>query len=509
VRGSRAGATLRDRFALGTLKVAKSGDAICVAHADAALAKRVLAGDRVRLTSPKYAFVDPWAEKVAATKTITAPRDPYEPDHAKLAHKAWQDTIGQSPEARVAIWQRVLADDPGTPFAKAITAEIASLRAQITERDAALAAARARSGDRAPRIARLADELLGSTTAALVADRVERVAPGKPIELALLQTVPIDHAWLYARARGDAGFHRVELARAGDAYLRATIDGALVRTPAVEWYVEASALDGQARPVLGSQTAPNTIEVDRVVDEPPPAHGRSRVDLSFEYVDFGGPPPGKFDHYYQAEADFMYRFLEPVYSVRLGFGTLSGVGGPKNVIDAHPADCIDDSGTYQCRRVDFSYVYTEVELKLAAHVALLVRPQAGMLTTDTMAGTASGRCRTADDAGCNFGAGLGGRVRLRLGDEVGTNLVIGAGFTSGVGTKLEAAYHWLPAQVVPVRVAVEVTDEPVPSDFGVRLIGDVGLRKLAWVYPSLRVSYQARDLQHTGYAGGAAVSFDW
>jgi hypothetical protein len=56
---------------------------------------------------------------------------------------------------------------------------------------------------------------------------------------------------------------------------------------------------------------------------------------------------------------------------------------------------------------------------------------------------------------------------------------------------------------------VQVTDEPVPQDYGVRLIGDVGLRKLSWVYPALRLSYQARDLNHTGASAGFAVAFDW
>ena len=50
---------------------------------------------------------------------------------------------------------------------------------------------------------------------------------------------------------------------------------------------------------------------------------------------------------------------------------------------------------------------------------------------------------------------------------------------------------------------------PVVEDFGVRLIGDVGLKKIGWFYPSLRVSYQARDINHSGLSGGAALNFDW
>ena len=104
---------------------------------------------------------------------------------------------------------------------------------------------------------------------------------------------------------------------------------------------------------------------------------------------------------------------------------------------------------------------------------------------------------------------FGGRGRIRFGSESGTNLIIGAGFTKGVGTLLEAAYNWLPSPAVPVQLSVQVTDMPVPENFGVRLIGDIGWRGLSWFYPSLRLSYQARDIDHAGFSGGLAMNFDW
>ena len=86
----------------------------------------------------------------------------------------------------------------------------------------------------------------------------------------------------------------------------------------------------------------------------------------------------------------------------------------------------------------------------------------------------------------------------------GTNLVLGASFTACVGTLLEAAYNWLPNPIVPVQITIQVTDQPVVEDFGVRLVGDVGLRRVSWFFPSVRVSYQARDYDHTGFSGGFA-----
>ncbi len=523
----RTGAVLKDQFALGTLEVAKSGDRISVAHADPDLAKRVLAGDHVRLIGSPRKFIDPWQAQVDASRGGAGPRPvgpatpttPAIADHVALAEKAWVDTLGKPPEARIARWAEYLAADPKGPYGKLVENEIASLRAQIRDREAALAKAQSqRTDDREPRIARLADELANVTNAStrpiLVAAPLSRAVPGQPIQLAFLVRTPaaVGRGWLFVRGPGDAGFQRIDLLADGDAYLRATVDAKHVRAPRLEWYVEVAGKSaGRAVPALGSPERPEVIEIDAVVTEAPIERNRSHIDAHVDYVDFDGKLGKGFDQYYQAEIDFMYRFLDPVYAVRLGFGTLSGTGGPKDIIDADPTNqCLDETGAYRCRKVTFSYVYTELEYRIRPNVAIMLRPQAGLLTTDSMPGTENNRCTNAMDVeGCGFHTRFGGRARIRFGSESGTNLVIGGGFTKGVGTLLEAAYNWLPSPAVPVQLSVQVTDMPVPENFGVRLIGDVGWRKVSWFYPSLRLSYQARDIDHAGFSGGLAMNFDW
>lgn len=523
VRDPQTGATLRDRFALGTLSVIKSGDRISVARASSELRPRVLAGDRVRLVSAPRTFVDPWAERVAASQGGATPATPARPagtpaapapDHAERARAAWQDTLGKPPEQRIARWLELLAADPKSPYAAAVQREIASLKQQIAAREAALAAAAsAHTDDRAPRIAQLAAQLPASAgDGPLAVAPISTAVPGRPIAMAFAIREPsaVTRAWLYARARGEAGYRRLDLAADGDSYLRGTIPGEQVAGSAVQWYVEVEAGDDAPVAVLGSAREPRTITVEPEVFEQPVQQGRSHVDAHVDYVDFDGKLGGGFDQYYQAEIDFTYRFLEPLYAVRLGFGTLSGTGGPKDVIDADPAGmCQDTSGDYRCKRVTFSYVYTELEHRIRPNVAVMLRPQVGLVTSDVVAGGSSGRCTTSDIDGCEFLTGFGGRLRLRLGELSGTNLVIGAAFTRGVGTLLEAAYHWRPTPVLPVQLSVQVTDQPVPEDFGVRLIADVGWRRLPWFYPSARVSYQARDIDHAGVSGGFAMNFDW
>lgn len=521
-RDPRTGAMLRDRFALGTLVVTKSGDRISVARATAELRPRILAGDRVRLLSAPRAFADPWAERIAASKGGATPASPARPagapagpspDHAERARAAWQDTLGKPPEQRIARWLELLAADPQSPYRAAVQREIAALKQQVAAREAALAAAAsAHTDDRVPRIAQLAAQLAIPADAPLAVAQIHSAVPGRPIELAFAIRDPgeVTRAWLYVRARGEAGYRRTELAPDGDAYLRGTIAGEQVVGPAMQWYVEAAAGNAAPVAVLGSPLDPRTIAVEREASEPPIGRGRSHIDAHVDYVDFDGKLGGGFDQYYQAEIDFTYRFLTPLHAVRLGFGTLSGTGGPKDVIDADPmAACLDTGGAYRCKRVTFSYVYAELEHRLRPNVAVMFRPQVGLVTSDFTAGRGGGRCTSSDIDGCEFLTGIGGRIRVRLGDEAGTNLVIGAGFTQGVGTLLEAAYHWRPTPVIPVQLSVQVTDQPVPEDFGVRLIADVGWRRLSWFYPSARVSYQARDIDHAGVSGGFAMNFDW
>lgn len=494
------GKKLRDEFALGELEVERSGDGVSVARADESLARRVIAGDHVRLIGDKKPYLDPWQARVEARHP--AATDAPAVDHEALARDAWQDTLGKPPEPRIARWEQLLAADPKTPYRRAIETELRSLHAQVKQRDDALARAKSPAHERAARIAQLADAL-ASTTELITAAPIPSALPGHPLQLTFLVRAPseVHDAFLYARVQGESGYHRTPLVLDGDSYLRGTI--ATVSPPAIEWYVD---LDG--RPGLGSLDAPRVIAVAEPLVEEPPAVGRSHVDLHVDYVDFDGKLGRGYDQYYQAEADFMYRFLTPVYAMRLGFGTLSGTGGPKDVIDLN-RHCLDEAGAFRCERVDFSYVYTELEFRLRKHVALMVRPQLGVLTTDRMPDADASHCESRDPSGCQFLTGVGGRLRLRLGEEIGTNLVLGASFSRGIGTLLEASYHWLPARVVPVQITVQVTDQPVIDDFGVRLIGDVGYRRLGWFYPSVRVSYQARSLDHTGVSGGMAMNFDW
>lgn len=517
--------TLRDAFALGTVVVERAGEHVCEVAIGPDLKGRVAVGDRIALAGAARRFADPWAEQVLASKipagggdgggpTVTVGGDVQASAAAAVAaaeaaREVWLATLGKPPRDRATAWRTFLAANPGSPYAAAIRTEIASLEGQAAELDAAVAAANApdQGAPQRPALADALAELAGRPIGSLYAAVPARVSPGRPIGVVFTKTQPLaDPVWLYVQAPGTRSFARVALAGDGDAYLRATIPAELVRPGTLAWYVTAA-----DRALIGDEDAPQTITVERDLAETAPERGRTQIHTSLDYVDFDGGLEDGFDQYAQAELDFAYQFRAQVHTARVGFGTMSGTGGPKDVIDADATgQCLDAGSNFRCRAVTFSYVYTEFEFRPRPQFALMVRPQAGLITTDRRPDGGPRRCSDATDlADCDFDKGVGLRVRARIGDALGTNLELGAGFTQGVGTLFEALYNWAPTPKVPVKLAVQVTDLPVPEDFGVRLLADVGWRGVAWVYPSLRVSYQARDIDHVGVSGGLGLNFDW
>jgi hypothetical protein len=541
-----SGKTLRDRFPLGELKVQKAGEHLCIANTSPELLARVRVGDEVRLKSAPRSFEDPWqttlaerererGEREAAAKK-PAITDPAERKAAREAAYAaevaraeagiaeveatkaiWRATLGKAPEDRIGIWQAYLSQNPKSRYAEAVRAEIASLRAQMeaeTQAEAQLVEPGSRRAElRVERLATLEDNIILDSP--LVVRPPGTVYQGSDIPLAFTVLAPrvVERAWLYYRYHGEGSFHRLELTRDGDAYLRGTIPGQVVLPAGVEFFVEAVA-PGETEapaPVIGSQEAPRTIAVQAKVEEDvPDIDDRSRITLFTDFVDFDGGLGGGFDQYIHAEVDFMYRFIKPIYAVRVGFGTLGGLGGPKDVIDRAPDTCLDDAGDYRCRRVTFTYAYSEFEYRLKNKpISVMLRPQFGHGSRDRLPNASSGRCFTGEIADCEVFSSLGMRLRLRIGDERTTNLTLGIGITEVVGTVFEAAYSWDVIPKFPIKISAQVTDQPVPEDYGVRLIGDIGWRRYKWIYPSVRIAYQARDVDHAGLSGGAAINFDW
>ena len=511
-RHPATGKKVRDQFLLGTLRVSLIGRGLAVASAPPALRPRVAVGDRVELASPPVAHVDPWREPSAGQ-----PIDPYAPSDTRAraaaagravaadraVAAAWRSSLGVAPAERIRVWQRFLSENPRSPHARAAATEITALERRLAEERAAAG----QSGeDRAARMA--VDRLRAlspsfATGGPLAFQSPRRAYQGSPVAFSFLLVRPgaVGEAWLYHRPAGAGTYRRIRLARDGDGYLRAVLPGDRVAPPGVEYFVEVLGRGQPApSPAFGSESAPLRVAVDRSA-EPVRAdiEDRSRVSLFVDLVDFDGLA-SEWDQYLHGEVDFMYRFFRPIYSLRLGFGTMSGTGGPKDVIDADPGgDCMS-GGERMCRKVGFNFGYAELELRLGDLVAVMARPQFGSAYNDTSPSTDEDR---------EFFQAFGVRGRVRIGHELGSNLLLGASTTRRLGKVFEGAFTWDVIPRWPIVLSVQVTDQPVVEDYGVRLISDIGWRGVSWLYPSLRLAYQARDIDHAGASLGAAVNFDW
>lgn len=510
------GKRVRDTFPIGTMEVWNAGAHVSVAMAsDDAVGARATAGDAVTLVGDPRAFPDPWEERSAPPPAgVTRVRREREAERwqrrieaeratiadREAAERAWQATLGKSIEDRVEIWKAYLRDHPDTPYGDAVRAELASLREQWEAQRAREAGVSEHARLRAELDALLGPDAARIADGPLLGLPPTRAYEGRGFELAFLALgAPPQRAWVYYRGARERSYRRAELVADGDGYLRGAIPDDAVAPPAVEYFVEVLPAGEDAPvPAIAWESDPARVAVDASVEPPPPPRrDRSRITLFSDVVDFDST--SDLDHYTLFEVDFMYRFHSPVYSLRLGFGALDGVGGPKDVIDGDdgPGGCLDARGVYRCEEISFHYSFAELEFRISDVVAIMARPMTGSAYRDR-----------GDEPRDHFDA-LGFRGRVRLGREQETNLVLGLQLVQQFGTAMEAVFTWDVIPRVPIVLSAVVTDQPVPEDFGVRLIADVGYRGARWVYPSLRLSYQARDLDHAGPGVGLALNFDW
>jgi hypothetical protein len=250
----------------------------------------------------------------------------------------------------------------------------------------------------------------------------------------------------------------------------------------LEYFVEVARAGGVAT-AYGDPAEPAHLDVEAEVHEQPERADRSRVEVSWDYVDFHEL---KRDDYYQrVTADFLYRWSGLLHSLRLGAGVFRGQGGPTAEIDTDLAAC---RASGRCGAVGFNYSYVEAELAPVRRVATALRVMAGL--TDS-----------------GLGGGVAGKVRI--GDELATNLEITGSVASQMGKALELALAWAPIRQVPMTAGVEVSSQPSGSDLGVRMTYDIGWRRFGAFQPTLRLSYSARTVHHAGFGAGLGAVFAW
>jgi hypothetical protein len=453
---------VNDWVPLGSARVTAVGKQLSMAVLDDDLAAQVRVGDRVEV------YVE--GAEAAAPATQPAPADLPAVDPAtEEILGLWASMAGQSLDARIGIWERHLASRPDSPHAAAIREDIAELR-------------RLRDLMRSPE-----DTLETESIGGVEHNAPSRAAPGQETALAFLieNAGGLSSAWLHYRRRGEASYKRALLRREGDLYLRGAIPAEVVAAPGVEYFVEVATTGGEVGTAVGRPERPITVEVDRPSIANAFAGGprRSSITMRGSYLDFAtfdDRSGDRTDRFFMTEADFAYRVTGWLHAVRAGFGAVQGEGGFADQVydEANPPP-----------KVGFNYGYAEVEIhapKSPLGVAL----------------------RGVGGVG-QEGFGIGVEGRLRVGDPFGTHVTLGAsridelGFLSDLRLQVDALRR------APIGFTVAVTDQPNEGDLGMLFATDLGWRALDWLVPTLRLSYQARTVVHSGVGAGLGLVFGW
>ena len=474
--------TVSDWLPIGTATLTAVGESLTMARLDPELLAQVAIGDIVEvlvLKAEAPATPEPEPRPEPRPDLTPLPPLPTVPPETQAVLEIWRRTAGASIEIRLAVWDEFLTNTPDSPHAAAVREHMVALRVLRDELSPAELARdptgvvqldhdapkRARPGEAIPLVF-----LLGDQVYAMNADGV--------------QEPTIAAAWVHYRQRGGSSYRKAPLRAEGSEYLRGEIPGLAVVGPGIEYFVEVATANGDVGAAVAGPDRPVLVEV------PEPAlrtafretRRRSRITTTATYLDFstfddrGGD---RTDAFFLFEADFLYRLRRGLYGVRTGIGVLNGSGGFADRVfdDSDPAP-----------RAGFNYGYTEFEWRGQYDTSLSARLVAGV-----------GR----------DGFGLGVEGRFRLGPEDGTSLSLGAAQVDQVGFLTEIRMQWNAVENVPLGLAVALTDQPNEGDLGVRLTTDVGFRALSWVQPTLRISYQARTVVHSGVGAGLGLVFDW
>jgi hypothetical protein len=107
------------------------------------------------------------------------------------------------------------------------------------------------------------------------------------------------------------------------------------------------------------------------------------------------------------------------------------------------------------------------------------------------------------------GPGVGGELKLRIGQVTGTNLQLAAYYFKDFGALGSLHLEWNVVKSVPMGAAVIVTNQPAQGDVGVRILYQIAFRARPWLQPALRIGIAARNIEQIGLSLGFGLITAW
>lgn len=314
---------------------------------------------------------------------------------------------------------------------------------------------------------------------------------------------------LYVRAAGGARYERLLFRRTTTDELQfsVVIPAELLSPGAVEYYIASRGADqaagGAERLHFASPQRPQRVVVRGDAEGSRRQrllalhHGnRSSLLASVEYVDFGrrGNQDGSVvsDSYWRASAQYSYRLLGWIDSIRVGAGLLLGqtyresAGALLQI--PHATRCNSAGAVPTDCRVGMYYGYAELRFRLASLVHLDLRPILGVGPQSFVGGAAG---------------------QLLIGHEPGSHVAVGVEGVSALGARGYLRLAWDTVPRLPMSFTVDVENFPNSARMAMRLLLRIEHRFSRHFSADLSAGYATRGWQVGGPSLGAGLSFDF
>jgi hypothetical protein len=275
-----------------------------------------------------------------------------------------------------------------------------------------------------------------------------------------------------------------------------------VQLDGLAYFMEVVDSSGHARALVGTSEEPLLVPTRTDWDYTPPRRPTATAQVVAEYADYNRLKANDRD--YRVEADFGLRLRDTgLRALRSGFGVYRGVGG--TLVD------LDELGKSP-RKVGLTYGYLEAEYAFRENISLIARTVLG-LDANGVSGGLQGHLRIGSDEATNVT--IGGEILGTVGVRGITQLTIAPLSRFPIVLRSEVGNQ--PAGVVPPDSEVRPVDPNAgiedtstgQSDVGVRGIAQLGYRILPDLVLNVRVSYQGRNINHSGPGFGGGVLYSW
>jgi hypothetical protein len=482
------GKTLKDLVPLAQVVVITAGEIVSAVLIDEPNLDRVKKGDVVRFKT----LMPPPKPEARECQECQECHDCPIDEHAEILQGTWLTTLGKSVEQRIETWKVFIDLNSDSPYLKQAESELAfTLRLK-------------ENLDQAANLRKKKQKRHARKSKIVAHHRpISSVEENKPVRIVVfvMGDRPVNTVRLYYRQVDKNGYDFQTMVMCGDSHYCAAMPTSLLIPPGFEYFIEAQDTQGKSIKVHRSPQTPQVVKVLKLPVTSQLVENRSSARFNVEWSDFFLKSPGQ-DYFWKTEGDFTYKLMfGPFRSFRMGFGIFEGAGGPTTKLEKAVASVSSDISKEEIQqRLTVSYSYFEPEFAFGKYFAIIPRLVVGAIHEKQLPGI-SKRFQ-----GENI---FGFHTYLRIGQEDGTNLIMGGSLTQDMGMEALINMSLSIFKYVPIGISVAATNMPVGEDYAARLGLTIGWRQFDWMSIDALLGMNMRNIRHIGMGGGFGLTFNW